>query len=59
MAELRAFYVNPSMVPDEPLEVVFGHCALYRMKNQDTVEYCLAIGSFCESFRSAITPRVS
>ena len=23
MAELRAFYVNPSKIPDEPLEVVF------------------------------------
>ena len=28
MAELRAFYVNPSKIPDEPLEVVFAyHCA--------------------------------
>ena len=26
MAELRAFYVNPSKIPDEPLEVVFAHC---------------------------------
>ena len=28
MAELRAFFVNPSKIPDEPLEVVFAHCAL-------------------------------
>ena len=28
MAELRAFFVNSSKIPDEPLEVVFAyHCA--------------------------------
>ena len=28
MAELRAFFVNPSKIPDEPLEVVFAHIKL-------------------------------
>ena len=32
MAELRAFYVNPSKIPDEPLEVVFAHCAYSDIK---------------------------
>ena len=27
MAVLRAFFVNLSKIPDEPLEVVFAHCA--------------------------------
>ena len=32
MAELRAFYVNPSKIPDEPLEVVFAyHCTVPRL----------------------------
>ena len=28
MAELRTFFVNPSKIPDEPLEVAFAHCAM-------------------------------
>ena len=27
MAELRTFFVNPSKIPDEPLEIIFAHCA--------------------------------
>ena len=26
MAEFRAFFVNLSKIPDEPLEAVFAHC---------------------------------
>ena len=28
MTELRAFNVNLSKIPNEPLEVVFAHCAI-------------------------------
>ena len=48
MAELRAFYVNPSKILDEPLEGVFGRCVPvsvgHKYTGQDEASYRLIGG---------------